>query len=74
MADIEYIGGGYKRGRQKGCLNKAPLDPDKVLEIVRLREIDKLNWRQIGTKLGVSRQGPFLLYKRWRDWAQEQQQ
>lgn len=50
---------------------RQPRDPKKVLEIVRLRDQKNMRWRQIGPHIGESHQGPYLLYKRWREWAYE---
>jgi hypothetical protein len=52
----------------------SPSEPKKVLTIIHLRETEKLKWKQIGIKMGESKQGPFQLYRRWRKWAKEQQQ
>jgi hypothetical protein len=49
-----------------------PRDPKKVLRIVRLKDEKNMHWRQIGEELGLSHQAPFLLYKRWREWAYNQ--
>jgi hypothetical protein len=32
-----------------------------------------MRWRQIGKELGMSHQAPYLLYKKWREWAYSQQ-
>jgi hypothetical protein len=34
-----------------------------------MREIENKRWRQIAEELGLSRQAPFLLHKKWKDWA-----
>lgn len=51
---------------------KEPRDPNKVYEIIYLRDQRNMRWRQIGAELGESHQGPYLLYKRWRAWAYRQ--
>ena len=56
-------------GRPKGALAKAPRNPDLILEIIRLKDQENHDWRSIGEMLGMTHQAPFLLYKRWRDWA-----
>jgi len=56
------------RGRP---LLKEPMNPDRVLEVVRMREFENKKWRQIANELGLSRQAPFLLHKKWKDWALE---
>ncbi len=50
-------------------LRDEPTDPDLVLEIIRLRDEEKLRWREIAKIYGLSRQAPFLFYKRWKLWA-----
>ena len=47
----------------------APRRPDIILEIVRLREEEKRTWQEISDIIGMSRQGPFLLYQQWCYWA-----
>jgi hypothetical protein len=57
----------------------APRQPKKVLQIIRLREKQGLTWEEIGQLITEkegrkrSRQGPYLLYKHWRDWAKEEE-
>jgi hypothetical protein len=46
-----------------------PNDPEKVLRIIYLRETLNMRWRKIGEEMGMTHQGPYLLYKRWREWA-----
>jgi hypothetical protein len=46
-----------------------PMNPKKVLEIIRLKDQKNMRWRQIGAHMGMSHQGPYLLYKRWHEWA-----
>jgi hypothetical protein len=58
-------------GRPKGAIASAPRNPDRILEIVRLRDVENMRWRQIGEVMELSHQAPFLLYQRWRDWAYE---
>jgi hypothetical protein len=50
----------------------APRDPDKVLKIIDLRDNEKLSWEKISVEIGETRQGPYLLYKKWYDWARPQ--
>jgi len=50
-------------------LRDGPTDPKRVIKIVRMRELHNMNYREIAEKLGISRQAPFLLYKKWRTWA-----
>jgi hypothetical protein len=72
VADIIYLSEGYRKGRPKGTLTDEPREPNKVMTIVRLRDKENMRWRQIGDKMGMTHQGPYLLYKRWRDWAYSQ--
>jgi hypothetical protein len=61
----------YRRyGRKHGT---EPREPSKIMKIIRLRDIENMRWRQIGEQMGMSHQGPYLLYKRWRDWAYSSQ-
>jgi hypothetical protein len=67
MVNIESIESAKPlRGRP---LLKQPMNPGRVLDVVRMREIEKKRWRQIANELGLSRQAPFLLHKKWKDWA-----
>jgi len=60
-------------GRPQGALCTKPRNPSLVLEIIYLRERVGLPWRDIGERLGLSHQAPYLVYKRWRpcysEWA-----
>ena len=60
-------------GRKLGGMNVKPRDPDLVLEVIRLKDQERLSWRQIGERLELSHQAPYLLYKRWRhrEWVKE---
>jgi hypothetical protein len=49
----------------------APRDPTKVFTIIDLRDKKHCTWREISQILQMSRQGPFLLYQRWKIWAEE---
>jgi hypothetical protein len=59
--------------RPFGANSRIPREPEKVLEIMVLRDIYGLSWRQIGERMGLSHQAPYLVYKRWkkRQWAKE---
>jgi hypothetical protein len=50
-------------------LREEPTNPRMVLRVVRMRELENMRWRQIAEKLELSRQAPFLMHKRWREWA-----
>jgi hypothetical protein len=45
-----------------------PEEPELIDNIIFLRDQQCLTWREIGYHLGMSHQGPYLLYRRWRDW------
>jgi hypothetical protein len=47
----------------------APRKPDKVFKIIDLRDNQELSWEKISVEIGETRQGPYLLYKKWYDWA-----
>jgi hypothetical protein len=59
-----------KRDREKDY-QRGPRNRAKLREIIFLREIRNMNWRAIGNEMGLSHQAPYLIYKRWRDWARE---
>jgi hypothetical protein len=52
-----------QRWRSKNRHGK-PRDDKLIKQIVRLRN-KGLTWREIGPKLGMTHQGPYLLYRRW---------
>jgi hypothetical protein len=58
-----------RKGPTPGSQRAAPRDPQKILEIVRLRDQQNLKWREIGEAIDDSHQNPYLLYRRWREWA-----
>lgn len=60
MADIAY----EKKNR---CPHGTPRNPARLYEIARLREVEKLQWREIGPLVGVSAQAACMLYNLWRD-------
>lgn len=51
---------------------RMPREPDKVLKIVRLK-LNNYSFRQIGEMIGTSHQAPYLIYKRWYEWAMVQE-
>jgi hypothetical protein len=55
-----------RKGRPR---SDSPQDPDKIHEIVHLKDAANMGWRKIGHLLELSHQAPYLLYKRWRDWS-----
>jgi hypothetical protein len=60
----------YRSPKRRGP-SAAPRDPDKVLKIIDLRDNKELSWGKISEDIGDSRQGPYLLYKKWYDWARD---
>jgi len=69
MANIDTWG--FTRDPRGRKTRMEPSDPDRVLQIVHLRDKTNMSWRQIGELLGMSHQGPYLLYKRWHIWAKK---
>ena len=67
MANIEVVE--YEKPLRGRPLLTEPMNPKRVLKVVRMREIENKRWRQIAEELGLSRQAPFLLHKKWRKWA-----
>jgi hypothetical protein len=55
--------------RTVGATSDTPRDPERIHMIVYLKDAVHMRWRQIGNLLEMSHQGPYLLYKRWRDWS-----
>ena len=53
--------------RQK---NGQPRNEKQVLEIIQLRD-KGYSWRMLGDRFGMSRQGPKLLYEKWKPWAEK---
>jgi hypothetical protein len=47
-----------------------PRDPHQIFEIIQLRKENR-TWRDIGKLLGMTHQGPYLLYKRWKKWSKK---
>ena len=48
-----------------------PTNPRKVFRIVYLRDHYNMTWQKISEDMGMSRQGPYLLYARWHKWVKE---
>jgi hypothetical protein len=67
MADITYEVPPKRKSRVSRFPHGTPRDPEKLLEIARLRNIEKLQWRQIGPIIGISAQGACLLYNHWKE-------
>ena len=61
MANIEYEK--PIRGRP---ISAEPMKPERVQQVMHLREVENMRWRQIGPILGISPQGACLLYNLWR--------
>jgi len=72
MANIERL---RERRFPLGRIPRAePTDPKKILRIVHLREKKNMHWHKISEEMGISRQGLFDLYRRWRGWAYAQEE
>jgi hypothetical protein len=73
MVNIDKWGyeGRDPRGRKYAT---KPTDPEKIFKIVYLRETKNMSWAQVAHQMGMSRQGPYLLYKKWCGWAKENNQ
>lgn len=59
-----------KRGPVPG-LPREPLFPERVLEIVHLRDDCNLSYAEIAPRVGCTRMNCCALYNRWRAWAQD---
>lgn len=66
MVNIDTL---YQRPKLGPPFRKRPINPDKIMEIVRLRDEERLRFRAIGTILGISTQGASQLYRKWKWWA-----
>jgi hypothetical protein len=79
MADIDLTYKGRVRKKTTPSTHSrrpanGPRRPELVLRIVYLKDVKNMHWRQMGEELGMSHQAPFLLYKRWREWAYSQKE
>jgi hypothetical protein len=66
MADIMELHLPKKKGRVSRYPHGAPRNPERLLEIARLRDEERLQWRAIGPVIGMSAQGACLLYNHWK--------
>ena len=57
-------------GRPKGSVADRPRDYNKVIAIFWLRTLN-YTWRDIGKIFDESQEGPFLLFKKWKEWARQ---
>jgi hypothetical protein len=68
MADI--TGGMAYPQNKKSRVSKyphgTPRNPERLREIARLRDEEKLQWRTIGPIVGMSAQGACLIYNHWK--------
>lgn len=55
-----------KKGRVIRFPHGQPRNPERLLEIQKLREIDKMQWRDIGPLVEMTGQGACLLYNHWK--------
>ena len=61
-----------RRGPKPGNKRMAPIYPDKVKTIVRMREEQGLTYAAIAKVVGGTRMGACNQYHRWKDWARVQ--
>jgi hypothetical protein len=66
MSDVAELPLPKKKGRVIRYPHGQPRNPDRLLEIARLRDEEKLQWRDIGPLVGMTGQGACLLYNHWR--------
>jgi hypothetical protein len=59
------------RGRPVGS-SGGPLVPEKVLEIVRMKDDCNMTFREIADRVGGTRMNCCSLYNRWIKWARAQ--
>jgi len=67
MANIESVE--YRKSPRGRPISAEPTDPGKILQIVRLRDEEKMRFRAIGEILGMTTQGSSQLYQKWKAWA-----
>ena len=58
-----------KRGPPKGRGRHEPIFRDKVLTIVRMRDVESATFETIAERVGGTRMNACLAYRRWGDWA-----
>ena len=58
-----------RRGPPKGICRSEPIFKDKVLTIVRMRELDKATFGQIAERVGGTRMNACNSFRRWREWG-----
>ena len=61
-----------KRGPLPGSFREEPIFRDKVLEIIRLREMEDMTYSEIADRVGGTRMGMCSSYHRWKAWGREQ--
>lgn len=67
MADITELPP-PKKSRVTRYPHGTPRNRDRLLEIARLRNVEKMQWRDIGPVVGMTGQGACLLYNHWHQW------
>lgn len=59
---------GKKRGPPPGILRDAPIYPEKVLAVVRMR-LERKTFAEIADAIGGTRMNACNTYKRWKHWG-----
>lgn len=73
MTDVMTETRTARRSRVSKYPHGKPRDPEKLLEIARLRNEEKMQWRAIGPLVGMTGQGACLLFNHWKQlgWLKE---
>ena len=58
-----------RRGPPKGIYRSEPIFRDKVLTIVRMRELEHATFGEIAGVVGGTRMNACNSFRRWRDWG-----
>jgi hypothetical protein len=73
MTNVEEVS--VERRSPGRPVSPSPRSPEKILQIVRLRDEEKLRFKAIGLTLGelgykgMTTQGTSQLYQKWKYWA-----
>lgn len=66
MADLVEEIPSDKKKKESKFPHGQPRKPEMVREIQRLREVEKMQWREIGPLVGMSGQGACMMYIHWK--------
>lgn len=75
MTNIEDASVEYRKGSRGRPISPGPTNPEKILQIVRLRDEENMRFKIIGQTLGeigyksMTTQGTSQLYQKWKYWA-----